>query len=78
MSFLKQDSGARSVFTVIRHEGGWAVEHDGGVYDASASKDEARAAANRRARACMDAGRMCQVNVAGEAGFFSPRGRREA
>lgn len=76
MNYLKQDNDARSVFTVIRHENGWAVEHAGEVYDASPNQDEARAAANKRARACLDAGRPCQVNIAGEPGFFSPRSRR--
>jgi hypothetical protein len=75
MTFLKRDSDARAVFTVVRHAGGWAVEHDGAVYDLAHCMEEARAAANKRARACMDAGRPCQVNVAGEPGFFSPRPR---
>jgi hypothetical protein len=75
MQFLKQDVRSRAVFTVARHLDGWAVEHEGAFLDPCRTQDEARAAANRRARACLDAGRPCQVNVNGETGFFTARGR---
>jgi hypothetical protein len=74
MQFLKQDVRRRAVFTVARHLGGWAVEHEGAFLDPCPTQDEARAAANKRARACLDAGRPCQVNVRGETGFFTARG----
>ena len=61
----------RAVFTVLRHEGGWAVEHDGEVSDATADKEVAKAAANKRARAAQDAGQPCLVRVVGEHGFFN-------
>lgn len=59
----------REVYAVIRHAEGWAVEHDGEVFDASRDKEEAKAAAHRRARAASEAGRPCQVRVSGEHGF---------
>lgn len=61
----------RAVFTVVRHAGGWAVEHDGEVSDATADKEVAKAAANKRARAAQDAGQPCLVRVTGEHGFFN-------
>lgn len=60
----------RSVFTVLRHEGQWAVEHDGRFFGHSRDKEVAKAAANRGARAEQDAGRPCQVRVVGEHGFL--------
>jgi hypothetical protein len=62
----------RDIFTVTRHLGGWAVEHNGDVLDATSTKEEARAAAHKRARAAHDAGRACQVTVSDETGFFHP------
>jgi hypothetical protein len=61
---------ARDVYTVTRHLSGWAVEHNGVFTDISDSKDEARAAAHKHARASHDAGHPCQVTVADETGFF--------
>ncbi|WP_296596886.1 hypothetical protein [Phenylobacterium sp.] len=61
----------REIFTVVRHQGGWAVEHCGEVLDASSDKEVAKAAANKRARAAQDAGRPCLVRVTGEHGFFN-------
>jgi hypothetical protein len=74
----KVASQAREVYTVTRHMDGWAVEHNGAYSDASHSKDEARAAAHKHARAAHDAGRPCQVTVSDETGFFLPErgGRR--
>ncbi len=62
----------RAVFTVVKHAGGWAVEHDGEMLDKSIDKEEAKAAANKRARAAQDAGQACQIRVSGEHGFFAP------
>jgi hypothetical protein len=61
----------RTTFTVIRHGGGWAVEHLGEVSDLCSDKEVAKAAANKRARAAQDAGERCQVRVSGEHGFFA-------
>lgn len=61
----------RAVFTVVRHRGGWAVEHAGEVSDLTPEKEVAKAAANKRARAAMAAGKSCIVRVFGEQGFFN-------
>lgn len=61
----------RAVFTVLRHQSGWAVEHNGEISDASPDKDVAKAAANKRARAMQDAGTPCLVRIVGEHGFFA-------
>jgi len=49
----------------------WAVEHQGTYSDHTLDREEAKAAANKRARALQDAGRPCQVRVTGEHGFFA-------
>lgn len=61
----------RIVFTVAPHEGAWAVEQDGAFTDHTPNKEEAKAAANKRARAAQDQGRPCLVRVSGEHGFFA-------
>lgn len=60
----------RAVLTVTQKDGSWMVELDGEVFGVSPEKAIARAAANRRARDMMDAGRPCLVQVSGETGFF--------
>src|SRR5437588_328968 len=55
----------RAVLTVERHEGRWAVAHEGGHFGHSADKEEAKAAANKRARQMLDAGQPCQVRITG-------------
>lgn len=60
----------RAVFTVQKHNGQWALEHDGHYSDHSDDKEIVKAAANKRARAALDDGMACQVRVAGEHGFF--------
>lgn len=60
----------RVVFTVTRHDGQWAVEEGGRYFGHSRDKEDAKAAANREARANQDAGRPCQVRIVGEHGFF--------
>jgi hypothetical protein len=62
-------SPLRTVFNVTRHQLGWAVEHEGEIFDTSTDKEAAKAAANKRARAEQDAGRPCQIRVEGEQGF---------
>jgi hypothetical protein len=61
----------RETLTVARHEGRWAVEHQGVFSDHTPDREEAKAAANKRARALLDAGRPCQVRVTGEHGYYA-------
>jgi hypothetical protein len=63
-------AGDREVLTVSRDQGRWAVEHRGIFSDHSPEKEEAKAAANKRARLLQDEGRACQVRVSGEHGFY--------
>jgi len=59
----------RTVLTVVRHDGAWAVEHDGQMFGRSLDKEVAKAAANKRARQLQDEGQACRVAVNGELGF---------
>ena len=61
----------RCVFTVIRHDGRWAVEYAGEYFGHSVDKEIAKAAANKRARQAQEEGRPCQVRVSGETGFYA-------
>ena len=61
----------RDVFTVVRYDGGWAVEHGGQFSDLTPDKEVAKASANKRARVALDSGRPCLVRVFGEHGFFN-------
>jgi len=61
----------RAVLTVVRHEGGWAVELDGELFGKSTDRDIAKAAAHRKAREMQDSGRPCQVRISGETGFYA-------
>ena len=61
----------RTVLTVTPHDGVWRVESDGQEFGHSREKEVARAAANRHAREILDSGRLCQVRVYGEYGFWS-------
>lgn len=70
MTTGKPTAPSRDVYTVTPHSDGWAVEHNGVFTDLSSSKDEARAAAHKHARAAHDAGRPAQVTVSDESGFF--------
>jgi len=60
----------RAVFTVTRSGDGWAVEHDGSMFDPSEEREEVMASAVRRARGSNDAGRPSQIRVQGEPGFY--------
>ena len=66
-----RDTLDRAIFTVAKHEGRWAVEHGGSYFDHTTDKEEAKAAANKRARAAQDGGRACVVRVSGENGFYA-------
>ena len=59
----------RTIFTVGPHGGGWAVEHGGSFFDHCNDKEEAKAAANKRARAAQDSGTPCLVRISGEPFF---------
>jgi len=78
MKFQKSDTQTRAIFTVTPVAEGWGVEHEGELLDPCRTMEEARAAATRRARACQDIGRPCQINVKGERGFFAARARPSA
>jgi hypothetical protein len=60
----------RAVLTVIRHQGQWAVEENGGYFGHTSDKEVAKASANKRARQVQDEGRTCRVVVSGEHGFL--------
>lgn len=61
----------RAVFTVKRQNGLWIVEHDGEEFGHSSDKEVARAEATKRMRSVQEAGRLCQIKVAGEHGFYA-------
>lgn len=63
----------RAVFTILRHEGAWAVEYGGEHFGHSADKEIAKAFAYKRARQLQDGGKACQVRVIGEHGFYGAR-----
>jgi hypothetical protein len=60
----------RAVLTVNKQAGVWCVEHEGEHFGHSPDKDEANAAAHRRAREMLDRGKPCQVRVYGETGSW--------
>ncbi len=70
MTVVRSAAQTRDVYTVTPHRDGWAVEHNGEFSDLSSSKDEAKAAAHKHARAAHDAGHPCQVTISDETGFF--------
>src|ERR1700760_888814 len=61
----------RTVLTVLRHDGAWAVECDGEHFGHSTDKEIVKASANRRARELLSGGSSCQVVVRGESSFFN-------
>jgi hypothetical protein len=69
---------ARTIFAVIEYGDGWAVESGGSILERKSDKDEAKAAAHRRARKSQDAGRACMVRVSGENGFVTKSDRNGA
>ena len=54
----------------MQHDGAWAVEHEGRYSNRSSDKAEAMAAASKLARAALAGGRVVQVRVEGETGYF--------
>jgi len=59
----------RAVFMVGRHELGWAVKHDGEVFDAALTREEVMASACRRARASNERGAPARVLMEGDPVF---------
>jgi len=57
----------------MRHDGAWAVEHDGKYFGHSSDKEVAKASALKRARQMLDGGCACQVRAFGEHGFYGAR-----
>ena len=66
---MSAPSIARAIFTVIRRTPDWAVEHGGADLDSFKTKEEAMAAATRRANASQNAGRPAQIRFADEPSF---------
>ena len=60
----------RTIFTVVKRDGLWCVEHEAGPFGHSRDKEIAKAAAHRRAREMFDGGQPCEVRVFGEHGFW--------
>ncbi len=56
----------RTVFTVVRLDGAWAVEHGDEVFGHASDKEVAKAWAHKRAREIVDRGGAVQVLVSGE------------
>jgi len=61
------------VFSVIRSDGAWAVEHEGAHSNRSRDKAEVMASASKLARAAMTQGRMVQIKVEGESGYYAAK-----
>jgi hypothetical protein len=59
----------RTLFTVLRTGGAWAVEHEGDFFGHSPEKAVAEAYALKRAREVVDGGGAAQVRVHGESRF---------
>jgi hypothetical protein len=59
----------RAIFTVGRHNGGWAVEYGGEFFGQSPDKEIAKAEAAKRMRVLQDGGKACQIRIIGEHGF---------
>jgi hypothetical protein len=59
------------IFSVVRSDGGWAVEHDGERSNRSTDKNEAMASASKLARAAMSKGQLVQIKIEGESGYYA-------
>jgi hypothetical protein len=66
----------RSIYAVMQHGEGWAVEHEGAFTDPCATRDEAQVCALRRARAASATGVLTQVVIQGEYGYFAANRQR--
>lgn len=61
------------IFSVVRDDGAWAVEHDGSRTNRAHDKAEALASASKLARAAMSQGKLVQIKVEGETGYFATK-----
>ncbi len=59
----------RTLIKVAPSGGVWTVQFGDHPPESYGTKDEAKAAANKQARACQDAGSPCRVEINGELGF---------
>jgi hypothetical protein len=58
------------IFTIVKQDGAWAVRHDGLVTNRAIDKAEVIASATKLARAAGAKGRVVQVRIEGEGGYF--------
>jgi hypothetical protein len=58
------------IFRIVKHEGAWAVEHEGRLSNRARDKAEVVASATKLARAAVGQGRIVQIRVEGESGYF--------
>ena len=58
------------IFKIVKHDGAWAVEHEGRISNRARDKAEVIASATKLARAAVGQGRVVQVRVEGETGYF--------
>jgi len=58
------------IFKIVKHDGAWAVEHEGRLSNRARDKAEVVASATKLARAVSGQGRVVQVRVEGESGYF--------
>jgi hypothetical protein len=66
----------RSIYAVMQHGEGWAVEHDGEFSDSCRTREEAQVCALRSARAASATGVLTQVVIQGEFGYFAANRQR--
>jgi hypothetical protein len=67
---MPSPSIARAIFTIVRRSPDWAVEHAGIDLDCFKTKEEAMAAATRRANASQNSGKPAQIRFADEPSFM--------
>lgn len=65
-----RDNLDRTVLTVMRDGGGWAVEIQGAIFGHASEKEVAKAFALKRAREVIDGGGAAQVRMHGEGGYI--------
>ena len=58
------------IFKIVKHDGAWAVEHEGLLSNRARDKAEVVASATKLARAASGQGRIVQVRIEGETGYF--------
>jgi len=64
-----RDTLDRTILTVIRDGGGWAVEFQGAFFGHDSEKEVAKAFALKRAREVIESGGAAQVRMHGEGGY---------